>query len=114
MKSLRVIAAAFLVACAGNTLEPLALSISVTATPTSAAVGDTITFVTNAQGNALIAVDSDYGDGSAVDPVELPLARTAKNTFKHVYHAAGTFTATFTVAQVDSMARSTSATIQVH
>lgn len=108
------IAAVLLCGCASSSVEPLALSISVTATPTSAAVGDTITFIADMQGNGLIAVDGDYGDGSAPDGFDIPFGRTARNTFKHVYQKAGSFTATFTAAQADSSARSTTATIQIH
>lgn len=107
------IAAVLLCGCASSTVEPLALSISVATTPASAAVGDTIAFVASMQGNGLIAVDADYGDGTN-DGFDIPFGRTAKDTFKHVYHTAGTFTATFTAAQADSSARSTTATVQIH
>jgi hypothetical protein len=108
------IAAVLLSGCAASSLEPLPLSISVTATPTSAAVGDTITFVANMQGNGLIAVDGDYGDGTAPDGFDIPFGRTARNTFKHVYSTAGNFTATFTAAQTDSTAKSATVTVQIH
>ena len=107
------IAAVLLCGCASSTVEPLALSISVATTPASAAVGDTIAFVASMQGNGLIAVDADYGDGTN-DGFDIPFGRTAKDTFKHVYHTAGTFTATFTAAQADSSARSATATVQIH
>jgi hypothetical protein len=108
------VAAVLLCGCAASSLEPLSLSISVTATPTSAAVGDTITFVTNMQGDNLIAVEGDYGDGTSPDGFDIPFGRTARNTFKHVYTTTGSFTATFTAAQADSTARSTTATVQIH
>jgi len=107
------VAAALLCGCANSTVEPLALSISVTATPTSAAIGDTVTFIASMQGNNLIAVVGDYGDGTT-DGFDIPFGRTARNTFKHVYHTAGTFTATFTAAQADSSARSATAAVQIH
>lgn len=107
------IAAVLLCACGGNTLGPLALSISLTTTPASPAVGDTVTFVANMQGVGVTAIDVDYGDGTP-DGAAIPFARTARNTFKHVYHTAGTFSAAFTVTQADSTAKSATSTVQVH
>jgi hypothetical protein len=107
------LAAALLCACGGDSVEPLALSITLTATPASAAVGDTVTFVADAQGNALTALSADYGDGTS-DGFQIPFARTARNSFKHVYATAGTFTATASVAQADSTTKSATATVQVH
>jgi plastocyanin len=114
MKSLcAAFAAVLLCACAGDSVEPLALSITVTAAPTSVAVGDTVAFVADMQGTAITAVEAEYGDGTN-EGADIPFARTARNTFKHVYQAAGSYTATFTVAQVDSTAKTATATVQVH
>jgi len=107
------IAAALLCGCANSSVEPLALSISVTATPASAAVGDTVTFIATMQGTNLITVVGDYGDGTT-DGFDIPFGRTARNTFKHVYHTTGSFTATFTAVQADSSARSTTTAVQIH
>lgn len=105
-------AAIILTACAGP-LEPLALAVTFKATPTTAAVGDTVTFVSDAQGNDMIAVVFEFGDGSA-DGTDLPFARTAHDTFKHVYAAAGTYTATVTVVQSDSAKKTAPATVTIH
>ncbi|HEY4305001.1 MAG TPA: PKD domain-containing protein [Gemmatimonadaceae bacterium] len=106
-------AAVLLSACSDGTVQPLALSISATATPTSAAVGDTITFVADMQGTSLVRLGVAYGDGST-EGFDIPFGRTARNTFKHVYTAAGNYTATLTVAQSDTTTKSATATVQVH
>jgi hypothetical protein len=105
-------AVALLAACAGP-LEPLDLAITFTATPTTAAVGDTITLVSEMQGNNMIAIDAAFGDGST-DGSLLPYARTARNTFKHVYAAAGTYTASARVVQADSASKSATVTVTIH
>jgi hypothetical protein len=113
MKRLRLaIACICLSACGGGTLETLPLAINVTAAPT-AAVGDTVSFVVNVQGSGVVGIDADFGDGTS-DAVQIPFARTARNTFKHVYATAGGFSATFGVTQSDSVSKSATATVQVH
>jgi hypothetical protein len=109
---LAVLAAVALCACAGS-VEPLPLGISISTTPAAPAVGDTVTFVTTAQGDNLLGVDIDFGDGGT-DGFDIPFGQTARNTFKHVYLAAGTYSAAATIAQLDSTTKTATATVQVH
>lgn len=114
MKLFRAVCAAVLLsACASDSIEPLPLSISVTATPATAAVGDSVTFVASSQGTSLVAVTADFGDG-ATDGFQIPFGRTARNTFKHAYSTAGSYTATFTIVQADSATKSATASVQIH
>jgi PKD repeat protein len=108
-----IIAAVVLSACGGGSVSPLPIAISVTTSPASPAVGDSVTFVANAQGSGVTAMDADYGDGK-VEAVQVPFARTVRNTFKHAYSAAGTYTAAFSVTQADNTTKSATATVQVH
>ncbi len=80
-----------LAACSPSTLEPLPLDIGVEANRTTAAVGDSITFVVTAQGGVLVGVEIDYGD-SITDQFGTSGARTARVTFRHAYQQRGTFT----------------------
>lgn len=105
-------AVVLLTACAGP-LEPLDLGITLKATPTTAAVGDTVTFLSDAQGTNMIAVAIQYGDGQS-EGLDLPFARTAHNTFKHVYAAVGAYTANVTVVQADSAAKTAPVTVTIH
>ena len=109
---LAVLSAVALVACVNTSAEPLALQISVSG-PGTAAVGDTVRFATEMQGNDLVGVTVDYGD-QGTDGLALGFARTAKTTFKHVYTTAGTFTTTVVVVQADSLRQSATATVEVH
>jgi len=105
-------AAILLIACAGA-LDPLPLAITFKATPTTAAVGDTVTFVSDAQGNDMVAIVAEFGDGGT-DGTQLPFARTAHDTYKHVYSATGTYTATVTVVQSDSAKKAAPVTVTIH
>lgn len=100
-------------ACAGDSLDPLPLSVAVATSPVSPAAGETVTFVTMTQGTDVIAIQVDFGDG-ATDGSNLPFVRTAKNTFKHAYQSAGSYSATFIATQNDSTSKSVVATVEVH
>ncbi len=71
-------------ACSTEPLAPKPLDITIEANRTTAAPGDTITFVANAQGGNLIGVEVDYGD-SSTDLFSTSGARTARVTFRHAY-----------------------------
>ena len=79
-----------LVACAGSSLEPLPLEVSIEASRATAAPGDTITFVATAQGGTLLGLDIDYGDG-VTEQFGTGSARTARVTFRHAYLLRGTY-----------------------
>lgn len=102
--------AATTVACAGSPIEPLPFDASVEASRTTAAPGDTISFVVNAQGGALLGVEIDYGD-STDDIFGTAGARTARVTFRHAYQASGTFVVRVVVT--DAGAGQKEATVEV-
>lgn len=83
--ALVAVASSALLACS-NSLKPLPLDVRVQASRTTAVVGDTITFVVDAQGDALVGVAIDYGD-LTLDRYQTRGARTARVTFTHAYGA---------------------------
>lgn len=87
------------------------LTVSVEASRTTAAPNDSIRFVVKAEGDALLAVQAEYGDGTGIDSFGTSGARTASVTFRHAYLAAGTYTVTATAT--DAIAGQKTATIQV-
>jgi hypothetical protein len=91
-------------------VDPLPLDITMTASKMATVAADSISFVVNAQGNALLGIDADFGDGATVtQPTQG--ARTAKVTFRHAYTGIGTFQVTATVT--DAVLGSKSASVQV-
>lgn len=99
-----------LAACAPATLEPKPLDVGVEANRTTAAMGDTVTFVVSAQGGALIGIEIDYGDNN-IDQFGTGGARTARVTFRHAYSQPGTYTVKAVVT--DATAGQKQATIEV-
>jgi hypothetical protein len=87
---LSVLLAVSLVACAGSSLEPLPLDVSIEVNRTTAAPGDTITFVATAQGGSLLGLEINYGD-SVTELFGTGSARTARVTFRHAYLLPGTY-----------------------
>jgi len=112
MKRLLVVGAAILTsACSPATLEPLPLQISVEAAPASAAVGDTVYFIATVQGNSLLGLNADFGDGGG-DSYGTGGARTGRVTFRHPFVARGTYTVKITVT--DGNAAQKAASVDVH
>lgn len=110
----RSLAGAFLLAgifaCSGSTLEPLPLEVSIVASRTTAAPGDTIAFVVSAQGGQLLGLEVNYGDNSN-DLFGTGGARTATVTFKHAYLLRGTYLVRSVVT--DAIAGPKDATVEV-
>ena len=77
--------------CRESTLAPLPLEITIAASRTTAAPGDTILFVATVQGGSLLGLEADYGDSTG-DTFGTGGARTGKVTFRHAYSTRGTFT----------------------
>jgi hypothetical protein len=98
-------------ACGESTLAPLPLDITVAASRTTAAPGDTIAFVATVQGGSLLGLNVDYGD-SSTDLYGTSGARTGKVTFRHAYTARGTFTAKITLT--DATLGTKSASVDIH
>lgn len=98
--------------CSPATLDVIPLQISVEATPASAPVGDTVTFVATVQGNSLLGLDADFGDGGT-DRYGTSGARTGKVTFRHPFLARGTYTVRITVTDSDASTKAASIDIQI-
>ena len=84
-------------ACGDGSLDPLPLSITLELSRTSAAPGEPVQFVANAQGGTLLGISIDYGDGST-DEFATGGARTARRTFSHAFAAAGVYQVRATVS----------------
>jgi hypothetical protein len=97
-------------ACGEGTLDPLPLDIRIEASRATAAPGEMVSFVVNAQGGTLVGVEIDYGDGGGEQRAASG-ARTARVTFNHAYAAAGTYPVRATV--VDAIAGTKDASVEV-
>jgi len=98
-------------ACAQDTLDPLPFQVTVEASRTTAAPGDTVNFLVTTQGGSLIGVVMDYGD-AATDLYGTSGARTAKVSFRHAFTTRGTFTVRATVTDAQPVGEK-AATIDV-
>jgi hypothetical protein len=99
------------VACESS-VESLPLEISVAASRTTAAPGDTVVFVATVQGNALLGLDANFGDSTTAQFFAAG-ARTGKVTFQHAYTARGTFTAKITVTDASTAQKNASVQVRV-
>ena len=97
--------------CSESTVTPLPLEISVAASRTTVAPGDTVVFVATVQGGSLLGLDADFGDNTT-DQYGTAGAQTGKVSFHHAYTTRGTFTAKITVT--DAVAGQKAASIDVH
>jgi PKD repeat protein len=112
MKRLLILGAAVMTsACGPATLEVLPLQISVEAAPASATVGDTVYFIASVQGNSLVGLNADFGDGGG-DSYGTSGARTGRVTFRHAFATRGTYTVQITVT--DGNAAQKAASVDVH
>jgi plastocyanin len=88
---LAMAATAALPACTISTLAPIPTTITLSASRTTAAVGETIAFIVEAEATSMVSVSIEYGDGeSRSQPAQG--ARTARVTFSHAYSAPGSYT----------------------
>ena len=97
--------------CTESTLAPLPLDITIAASRTTVAPGDTVYFVATIQGGTLLGLNADYGD-TATDIYGTSGARTGKVTFRHAYSARGTFTTKITLT--DATLGTKSASVEIH
>jgi len=97
--------------CGKASLDPLPLDVTLSASKTAVAPGETINFTAIAQGGDLIGLQMDYADMSAGDQYGTSGARTAQVTFHHAFVAAGTYVATVTVT--DGLAGQKKASVSV-
>jgi hypothetical protein len=105
-----VAALATLVGCESAPVQPLALDVHVDLDRAAANRGDTVHAVATAQGETLLGLTIDFGDG-ATDVYNTGGARTAKVTFKHAYTASGAYTVT--VVATDGVAGNKTAATQL-
>ncbi len=100
-------------ACFSNTInEPTELAISLTASPTSAAVGQTIVFRFSASGPVLTTITVDFGDETS-DVTDAAGAQTAAGNIPHEYTAPGTFEVTATAVGAEGESASARLSIQI-
>jgi len=99
------------VACHESVLAPLPLDITISASKTTVAPGDTIVFVATVQGGYLLGLTADYGD-NLNDIYGTSGARTGKVTFRHAYAARGTFTTKITLT--DATLGDKTASVDIH
>ena len=97
--------------CSESTVEALPLEISVAASRTTVALGDTVVFVATVQGGSLLGLDADFGD-QTTDQFGTAGAQTGKVSFRHAYATRGTFTVKITVT--DAVAGQKADSIYVH
>lgn len=100
-------------ACQSATVEALPLDLHIDLSRTSATPGDTIAVVTTAQGEALLGITIDFGDGAG-DAYNTAGARTAKVTFKHAYRTSGTYTVTAAVTDGIAGQKTSSAQLRIN
>jgi hypothetical protein len=96
--------------CSVDPIEPLPLDLTIEANRTTAAPGDTVTFVADAQGGSLIGIEINYGDDSS-DLFSTAGARTAHVTFRHAYQQPATYTVRVIVT--DASAGQKEATVEI-
>ena len=75
--------------------EPIPLTMTVTATPASATVGDVVDFVVKVRGAGIGIVRIEFGDG-ADETFAAGGANNTTVTFLHAYESTGTFSVTVT------------------
>jgi hypothetical protein len=78
------------IACGDGSLDPLPLSIALEASSTTAAPGETVHFVVDAQGGSLLGVSIDFGDDTG-NQFATGGARRAHVPFSHAFSVAGVY-----------------------
>lgn len=102
-------------ACSSSTVEGGGpLSITLTVTPLSVAVGDSIRVETQATGTLLAGTIIEFGDGR-VDSINAQGAVTqGVRILDHFYSAAGTYLVRATIEDLEQGSQSATATVQVN
>ena len=111
VKFAALLSAGWLAACHPFDLEPLPLDVTLEADRTMAASGDSIVFRITAQGEALVGIGIDWGDGQTL-VIPTDFARTASTRRPHTYDAPGTYEVT--AEATDAEAGSKRASLSVH
>ena len=101
------------IACGDAALDPLPFQVGIDASRSTAAPGDTVTFIVTAQGGSLFGVEMDYGDASG-EQYGTSGARTARVTFRHVYAATGAYQVEATVTDAVAGQKKASVSVRVN
>lgn len=112
MRRLLVSCAVVLLAACSDAGSDPQIIIVLQVTPSAAAVGDTITFVTTAAASSLATIGITYGDNSS-ESYDTGGLSNVQATFKHVYQAAGTYQVRTTATDSRSGSRSTSLSVSI-
>jgi PKD repeat protein len=98
---------------------PGALNASLTAAPTSAQVGQPVTFTYRASPPAVappfpgVSLVIEFGDGASSGPIEGVAGQTVQGEVVHSYQAPGTYTATLMATASNGQAGTATATVRV-
>lgn len=108
-----LVLAAALAACTEVTYDEDAdVRVELTASPTTARTGQSITFTLEAEGSVLDYIAVQYGDGGT-DTIQTSNAQTAYGTFVHAYATVGTFRAVGSVWDVRQGVATDTVVIQI-
>lgn len=83
-------------ACLDSVTATRPLGVTISASPTSVLVGDTVQFDVTGQGTNVVAIIVAFGDGAA-DTLTYPAAVEVIDITKHAYDAPGSYEAVGTV-----------------
>ena len=97
--------------CADSTAPP-AFAITATVDRAATTVGDSVNFVIKAQGNVLVRLGVDFGDGTGFER-DLGGATTMTSNQRHAYAAPGNYTVTAAVFVASGESRETTLGVQV-
>lgn len=98
--------------CAFRELEPLPLRLELSVDRTAAVVGQDFVFTIDAQGNNLLGITVNYGDG-ATSQFEAFGSRTYTRTDRHSYDVPGVYIVRATVEEASSGTASQEVTVEV-
>jgi PKD repeat protein len=104
-------AGVLLAACADSTAPP-PFGLTATVDKASTTVGDSVNFVIKAQGNILVRLGVDFGDGTGFER-DLFGATTMTSNQRHAYAAPGNYTMTAAVFAASGESRETTLGVQV-
>lgn len=110
---LRRLAPILLAACSTSTESVKPLTVSLAASASTVAVGDTVALVASAGGTNLVGMVIDFGD-SVGDSYATSGASSARVTFRHAYSARGTYTARVVVTDAAASQQEASVEVKVN
>jgi PKD repeat protein len=107
-----LLAAGLLLGSCADSTAPPAFGITATVDRASTTVGDSVNFVIKAQGNVLVRLGVDFGDGTGFER-DLFGAQTMTSNQRHAYAAPGNYTVTAAVFAASGESRETTLGVQV-